>query len=111
MTHMQPIQKQRKAAVSQNAVYTRTGLLERLFARLFHGLVYAQIWEDPVADMGALQIQPEDNLVCISSSGCNVMSYLTANPASITVVDLSPAHVALLRMKVVLRHLYISLCM
>ena len=30
-----------------------------------------------------------DHLVCIASGGCNVMSYLTAAPASITAVDLN----------------------
>lgn len=86
-------------AVHQNATLTRTGLQERVFSRLFQGLVYAQIWEDPVADMTGLQLGPEDNLVCISSGGCNLMSYLAARPASITAVDLSPAHVALVRLK------------
>ncbi|MEL6838358.1 MAG: DUF3419 family protein [Pseudomonadota bacterium] len=78
---------------------SREGLLERTFARLFHGLVYAQIWEDPVVDMQALQIGPEDNVVCIASGGCNMLSYLTASPASITTVDLSPAHVMLNKLK------------
>jgi S-adenosylmethionine-diacylglycerol 3-amino-3-carboxypropyl transferase len=36
---------------------------ERLFSRLFRNLVYARIWEDPVADMAALEITPEDHLV------------------------------------------------
>jgi S-adenosylmethionine-diacylglycerol 3-amino-3-carboxypropyl transferase len=87
------------AAVHQNPAFTPTGLLERLFSRLFQGLVYAQIWEDPVADMAALDIRPTDRMVCIASGGCNVMSYLTARPETITAVDLSPAHVALLRLK------------
>lgn len=95
-----PVIEQLGAAVHQNAPLSRTGLLERVFSRLFHGLVYAQIWEDPVADMEALQIQPTDHMVCIASGGCNVMSYLTARPAAITAVDLSPAHVALLRLKI-----------
>ena len=30
---------------------SKAGLLERAFALLFRGLVYPQIWEDPVADM------------------------------------------------------------
>ena len=87
------------AAVHQNAPLSRTGLLERLFARLFEGLVYAQIWEDPVADMQALDLGPEDDMVCIASGGCNVMSYLVAGPRSIAAVDLSPALVALLKLK------------
>lgn len=87
------------AAVNQNTALSTEGLLERAFGWLFRGLVYAQIWEDPVADMDALQIGPGDNVVCIGSGGCNMMSYLTARPDSITVVDLSPAHVALNRLK------------
>lgn len=88
------------AAVHQNRALSWSGLLERAFSRLFEGLVYSQIWEDPVADMAALEIRPADRLVCIASGGCNVMSYLTAGPAGVTAVDLSPAHVALLRLKI-----------
>lgn len=87
------------AAVHQNRTLSRTGVLERGFSRLFQGLVYAQIWEDPVVDMAALDIGPEDDLVCIASGGCNLMSYLTAGPRSLSAVDLSPAHVALNRLK------------
>lgn len=86
------------AAVLQDGDAT-TGRLERLFSRLFLGLVYPQIWEDPVVDMAALNIKPGDNLVCIASGSCNLMSYLTAGPASVTAVDLSPAHVALGQLK------------
>lgn len=96
---MATVTEQLSAAVNQNESMTREGLLERAFARLFHGLVYAQIWEDPVVDMEALQIQPDDNIVCIASGGCNMLSYLTSNPASVTAVDLSPAHVMLNKLK------------
>ena len=99
MSYTSAMENQLGAAVHQNAAFSQTGLLERAFARLFHGLVYPQIWEDPVVDMAALQIAPTDHMVCIASGGCNVMSYLTAAPASITAVDLSPAHVALGRLK------------
>lgn len=87
------------AAVHQNAPTSVSGLHERLFSRLFQGLVYAQIWEDPVADMAALDLRQGDRVVCIASGGCNVMSYLVRQPASIDAVDLSPAHVALLDLK------------
>lgn len=89
----------RRAAVVQAPGLSLTGALEHLFARLFSGLVYAQIWEDPLVDMAALAITPEDDVFCIASGGCNAMSYLTASPRSLTAVDLSPAHVALLRLK------------
>ncbi|WP_319412516.1 DUF3419 family protein [uncultured Cohaesibacter sp.] len=85
--------------VNPDAAHSQEGILEHVFGRFFRGLVYAQIWEDPVADMTALALTQEDHLVCIASGGCNVMSYLCAQPASIDAVDLSPAHVALNRLK------------
>lgn len=88
-------------AVRQKPARSLDGLLELGFSRLFLGLVYPQIWEDPVVDMAALGIEPGDALVCIASGGCNMMSYLTAGPASVMAVDLSPAHVALGRLKLV----------
>jgi S-adenosylmethionine-diacylglycerol 3-amino-3-carboxypropyl transferase len=88
-----------KQAVRRNRALSREGLLERLFERLFRGLVYAQIWEDPEIDLEALAIAPDSHVVAIASGGCNVMSYLTADPARITAVDLSRAHIALNRLK------------
>lgn len=93
------IADQLDAAVNQNSAWSVTGVLERGFAKLFEGLVYAQIWEDPVADIEAAEIQEGSRIFCIASGGCNVMSYLTVSPASITAVDLSPAHIALLNLK------------
>ena len=72
---------------------------ERLFTWLFKGLVYPQIWEDPEIDMKALAIRPHDRIVAIASGGCNILSYLTADPARVTAVDLNHAHVALTRLK------------
>jgi S-adenosylmethionine-diacylglycerol 3-amino-3-carboxypropyl transferase len=81
-------------------------LLDKAFAFAFKGLVYAQIWEDPVVDMVALAIQPDSRIVTIASGSCNALSYLTANPAAITAVDLNPAHLALGQLKIAaLRHL------
>jgi S-adenosylmethionine-diacylglycerol 3-amino-3-carboxypropyl transferase len=74
-------------------------LLDRVFAFAFRGLVYAQIWEDPVVDMEALDIQPGNRIATIASGGCNVLSYLTADPGEIIAVDLNTAHVALNKLK------------
>ena len=74
--------------------------MDRLFAKLFDGLVYAQIWEDPEVDAEALQLGRSSRIVAIASGGCNVMSYAAANPSRILAVDLNPAHVALLKLKV-----------
>ena len=81
-------------------------LWDRAFAFAFKGLVYAQIWEDPVVDMEALQIAPEHRVATIASGGCNVLSYLTADPAEIVAVDLNTAHIALAHLKLAAaRHL------
>jgi S-adenosylmethionine-diacylglycerol 3-amino-3-carboxypropyl transferase len=90
-----------KQAVRRNRALSREGLLEQLFERLFRGLVYTQIWEDPEIDLEALALGPDCHVVAIASGGCNVLSYLPADPARITAVDLSLAHVALNRLKLV----------
>lgn len=93
-------------AVYENRPISFDTLSDRMFASLFRGLVYPQIWEDPVCDMIALGLDAQDDVVCIASGGCNVMSYLTARPRSLTAVDLSPWHVELNRLKLAsARHL------
>ncbi len=95
-----------KRAVRRHRAFSREGLLEGLFERLFRGLVYAQIWEDPEIDLRALALEPDSHVVAIASGGCNVLSYLVDGPARVTAVDLSPAHVALVRLKLAAaRHL------
>ena len=95
-----------KSAVHQHEKLSKAGLLERAFTFAFSGLVYAQIWEDPVVDMEALAITPDCHIVTIASGGCNALSYLTANPAAVTAVDLNTAHVAFNSLKhAAVRHL------
>ena len=91
---------QLRKAVYQADAEGKQGLLERAFALAFRGLVYSQIWEDPDIDLEALQLGPEHELLTIASGGCNVMSYLIANPKRVTAVDLNRGHVALNRLKV-----------
>jgi len=93
-------------AVIRNAHLTPKGLMERAFAFAFRGLVYAQIWEDPIVDMEAMEIGPDSDIVTIASGGCNMLSYLTAAPRSLHAVDLNTAHVALGKLKIAAaRHL------
>ena len=93
-------------AVRRNRAFSTEGLLEILFTFAFKGLVYPQIWEDPEVDMEALAITPDSHVVTIASGGCNVLSYLVADPGRITAVDLARAHVALNRLKLAaVRHL------
>ncbi|HWT99734.1 MAG TPA: DUF3419 family protein [Terriglobales bacterium] len=89
-----------KDAVHANALTSKQGMLERLFTLAFSGLVYPQIWEDPEVDMAALDLAPGKRILTIASGGCNVMSYLTASPTGISAVDLNPAHVALVKLKI-----------
>ncbi|WP_457583819.1 DUF3419 family protein [Ensifer canadensis] len=95
-----------KNALLQHKTFSLAGLSERLFGLLFSGLVYPQIWEDPVVDMEAMQLRPGHRIVTIGSGGCNMLTYLTAGPGRIDVVDLNPHHIALNRLKLAaFRHL------
>ena len=72
---------------------------DRIFAFWSRRLVYTQIWEDPEADLAALQLPLGSTIVTISSGGCNALSYLTAKPAQVYAVDLNEAHLSLLKLK------------
>jgi S-adenosylmethionine-diacylglycerol 3-amino-3-carboxypropyl transferase len=95
-----------KQAVHRHKPISKQGIQERLFTLAFSGLVYPQIWEDPIVDLEALSLKDGEHLVAIASGGCNILSYLTAADIEITAIDLNPAHVALNRLKVAaVRHL------
>jgi S-adenosylmethionine-diacylglycerol 3-amino-3-carboxypropyl transferase len=86
-------------AVRRTRTLSRQGVAEFLFAWMFKGLVYPQTWEDPEIDMQALAIKPDSHVVAIASGGRNILSYLIADPARTTAVDLNKAHVALNKLK------------
>lgn len=88
-----------RKAVRRSTGFSRAGIAERVFAQVFSGLVYPQIWEDPDVDMQALAIQPGHHIVTIASGGCNALSYLLDDPARIEAVDLNRTHVAFNRLK------------
>jgi len=95
--------KTRSKELLSQAVYghkSKSTLKERLFALWFRRLVYTQIWEDPVVDMQALQLGPDDHVITIASGGCNALSYLVDRPAKVTAVDLNHAHVSLVKLKI-----------
>lgn len=95
-----------KKAVIENKAASKRGLQERMFTMMFSGFVYPQIWEDPEIDIPAMKIDGDTHIMTICSGGCNMMNYLTESPASVTAVDLNPAHVALGRLKIAaLKHL------
>lgn len=87
-------------AVHRSKPLSRAGVLERMFTVAFSGLVYPQIWEDPVVDMEALDLRSSDHVVAIASGSCNILSYLTGDPAKISAIDLNGAHIALGKLKI-----------
>ncbi len=93
-------------AVHEHKATSKRGFLERMFTFLFRGFVYPQIWEDPEVDLDALKLTKDSRIMTIASGGCNVMNYLSEQPNRIKAIDLNPAHVALLRLKVAaIKHL------
>ncbi|MHA4875082.1 hypothetical protein, partial [Enterococcus faecium] len=43
-----------RQAVHRHSPISRAGVSERVFTALFSGLVYPQIWEDPLIDLEAM---------------------------------------------------------
>jgi S-adenosylmethionine-diacylglycerol 3-amino-3-carboxypropyl transferase len=96
--------KQETRAMLDQAVRNTTDkgkrdIWDRLFVKAFEGLVYPQIWEDPEADMLALNLDEKSRVISIASGGCNMMAYLSRAPEKIDVVDLNRHHVALNELK------------
>jgi S-adenosylmethionine-diacylglycerol 3-amino-3-carboxypropyl transferase len=66
----------------------------------FSAIRYAQCWEDADVLLDGLQIQEGDVCLSIASAGDNTLSLLTRNPARVLAVDLSPAQIACLALRV-----------
>ena len=66
-----------------------------------HGnnLVYNTCWEDPRLDRVALEFTPDDNVLVITSAGCNALDYALAGPKHVNAVDMNPRQNALLDLK------------
>ncbi len=95
-----------QTAVHQDSLFSREGMLQRMFSVWFNGFVYNQIWEDPRVDIEALRLGEGNRVLTIASGGCNVLNYLTVNPAAVVAVDLNPYHMYLTRLKLAaLEHL------
>jgi len=69
--------------------------------RFVHGnnLVYNTCWEDPRIDKQVLHLTPEDNLLVITSAGCNALSYALTGLNHVYAVDMNPRQNALLELK------------
>lgn len=66
----------------------------------FDRIRYAQLWEDADVLCAALPQAPGATLASICSAGDNALAMLTLDPARVVVVDLSPAQIACLHLRV-----------
>lgn len=64
-----------------------------------NNLVYNTCWEDPRLDRVALEFQPTDNVLVITSAGCNALDYALAGVNHVNAVDMNPRQNALLQLK------------
>jgi len=62
-------------------------------------LIFTMSWEDPECDRRALEIQPTDRLVTVTSGGCNTLAFLLEDPMDIYAVDINPAQSFVLELK------------
>lgn len=66
----------------------------------FDHIRYAQLWEDADVLCNALEEMAGKTLVSICSAGDNALAMLTLDPARVVTVDLSPAQIACLRLRI-----------
>lgn len=66
----------------------------------FTAVRYAQCWEDTEVLLAGLAVEPGDVCLSIASAGENTLSLLTAYPAKVFAVDLNPAQLAMLELRV-----------
>ena len=64
-----------------------------------NNLVYNTCWEDPRLDRVALDIGADDNILVITSAGCNALDYALTSPNHVFAVDMNPRQNALLELK------------
>ena len=90
------------ANIKVSSVPLKTGgssTLDWIFSRMFRGLIYNQVWEDPLVDLRALSLTADHRIVTIASAGCNALAYLSADVKRIDAVDINAAHRALFMLK------------
>ena len=66
----------------------------------FTAVRYAQCWEDADVLLEALAVQPGDVCLSVASAGDNALSLLARHPAKVFAVDLNPAQLACLELRV-----------
>jgi len=79
-------------------------MIDWLNTRMFNfvhrnNLVYNTCWEDPRLDRQALELSPDDDVLVITSAGCNALDYALQGPRHVYAVDMNPRQNALLDLK------------
>jgi len=70
------------------------------FARIpLDRLRYGLVWEDHATLYRALDLEPADHALIITSAGCNALNALLAGPRQVTAIDLNPLQNRLLALK------------
>ena len=80
------------------------GIFDWVSRRVFNAvhtnnLVYNTCWEDPRLDRVALEFTSDDNVLVITSAGCNALDYALTEPNHVYAVDMNPRQNALLDLK------------
>ena len=86
------------------ALQVKPSFIERVHDRMFdaiysRALVYNTCWEDPAVDRIALDLQPTDTVLVITSAGCNALDYALAGAGHVLAIDANPRQNALLELK------------
>lgn len=66
----------------------------------FSAIRYAQVWEDADILLAGLDVHPGDVCLSIASAGDNALALLTKDPSRVIALDLSPAQLACLELRV-----------
>lgn len=66
----------------------------------FSTIRYAQCWEDADVLTDALEIEPEHTCLAIASAGDNALALLARSPRRVIAIDLNPAQLACLELRV-----------
>lgn len=66
----------------------------------FSEIRYAQVWEDADVLLAGLDVRPGDACVSIASAGDNALALLTRSPSRVVALDLNPAQLACLELRV-----------